>query len=693
MSEWMRNRLSNIDHLLSIATIHLPPTARINSLSKHFFEKLIRYYQEEHNLMSEWMRNTKIESCAPNSTTFEKKFADSLSQHFIEKLIRYYQEEHHLMSEWMRNTKIDCWATLQETICFLSPPSIWPPTVLPSRINSLSQHFFEKLIRYYQEEHNLMSEWMRNTKIESCATMQQTIYFLSPPSILPPTVLPLRKNSLSQHFIEKLIRYYQEEHHLMSEWMRNTKIDCWATLQETICFLSPPSIWPPTVLPSRKNSLIQHFFEKLIRYYQEEHNLMSEWMRNTKIESCATMQQTIYFLSPPSIWPPTVLPSRKDSLSQHFFEKLLRYYQEEHNLMSEWMRNTKIESWATMQEPIYFLSPPSILPPTVLPSRINSLSQHFFEKLIRYYQEEHNLMSEWMRNTKIESCATMQQTIYFLSPPSILPPTVLPSRKDSLSQHFFEKLLRYYQEEHNLMSEWMRNTKIESWATMQEPIYFLSPPSIWPPTVLPSRINSLSQHFFEKLIRYYQEEHNLMSEWMRNTKIESCATMQQTIYFLSPPSILPPTVLPLRKNSLSQHFIEKLIRYYQEEHHLMSEWMRNTKIDCWATLQETICFLSPPSIWPPTVLPSRINSLSQHFFEKLIRYYQEEHNLMSEWMRNTKIESCATMQQTIYFLSPPSILPPTVLPLRKNSLSQHFIEKLIRYYQEEHPYERMNEKH
>ena len=181
-----------------------------------------------------------------------------------------------------------------------------------------------------------------------------------------------------------------------------------------------------------------------------------------------------------------------------------------------------------MQETIYFLSPPSILPPTVLPSRINSLSQHFFEKLIRYYQEEHNLMSEWMRNTKIESCATMQQTIYFLSPPSILPPTVLPSRKNSLSQHFFEKLIRYYQEEHNLMSEWMRNTKIESCATMQETIYFLSPPSILPPTVLPSRINSLSQHFIEKLIRYYQEEHHLMSESLKSK------TLQETI---SPPSI------------------------------------------------------------------------------------------------------------------------------------------------------------
>ena len=138
---------------------------------------------------------------APNSTTFENKFAESA---FFRKLIRYYQEEHNLMSEWMRNTKIESCATLQETICFLSPPSIWPPTVLPSRKNSLS--FFRKIIRYYQEEHNLMSEWMRN--------------------ILPPTVLPLRKNSLSQHFIEKLIRYYQEEHHLMS-WMRNTKIDCW----------------------------------------------------------------------------------------------------------------------------------------------------------------------------------------------------------------------------------------------------------------------------------------------------------------------------------------------------------------------------------------------------------------------------------------------------------------------------------
>ena len=204
-----------------------------------------------------------------------------------------------------------------------------------------------------------MSEWMRNTKIESCATMQQTIYFLSPPSILPPTVLPLRKNSLSQHFIEKLIRYYQEEHHLMSEWMRNTKMrlvtiyfrniagdhllsikkNHLMSMRNTIC---APNLL--SILPSRKNSLSQHFIEKLIRYYQEEHHLMSEWMRNTKIDWCATLQETICFLSPPSIWPPTVLPSRKHSLSQHFFEKLIRYYQEEHNLMSEWMRNTKIES-------------------------------------------------------------------------------------------------------------------------------------------------------------------------------------------------------------------------------------------------------------------------------------------------------------------------------------------------------------
>ena len=219
---------------------------------------------------------------------------------------------------------------------------------------------------------------------------------------------------------------------------------------------------------------------------------------------------------------------------------------------------------------------------------------------------------------------------------------------------------------------------------MQETIYFLSPPSIWPPTVLPSRKNSLSQHFFEKLIRYYQEEHNLMSEWMRNTKIESCATMQQTIYFLSPPSILPPTVLPSRKNSLSQHFFEKLIRYYQEEHNLMSEWMRNTKIDCWATLQETICFLSPPSILPPTVLrwvsifsiyfttfEKKIRWVSQQFFEKLIRYYQEEHNLMSEWMRNTKIDLCNhaadNLIATIHFAP-----KPYTYQFEINSLSQHF---------------------
>ena len=143
-----------------------------------------------------------------------------------------------------------------------------------------------------------MSEWMRNNKTllkcrdyyeQQCrkkfadqhfllifiaTTMQETIYFYRHHPFSPK-----RKNSLSQHFFEKLIRYYQEEHNLMSSW---------ATMQDTIYFLSPPPKWMRTpkirllsnnaghhlpfiatthfVLPSKKISLIQHFFEKLIRY-------------------------------------------------------------------------------------------------------------------------------------------------------------------------------------------------------------------------------------------------------------------------------------------------------------------------------------------------------------------------------------------------------------------------------------------
>ena len=71
------------------------------------------------------------------------------------------------------------------------------------------------------------------------------------------------------------------------------------------------------------------------------------------------MQDTIYFLSPPPILP----PGEKIRWVSIFFEKLIRYYQEEHNLLSEWTRNNKIDSWETMQETEYFLSPPPILPP------------------------------------------------------------------------------------------------------------------------------------------------------------------------------------------------------------------------------------------------------------------------------------------------------------------------------------------
>ena len=191
-------------------------------------------------------------------------------------------------------------------------------------------------------------------------------------------------------------------------------------MQGTIFFLSPPPIGriAPNSPTFEKEFAESAFFRKINKILPRRTQFLSanEWetIKSTLLLQCRTPSNFYLLPPPPPIFPPTVLPRRKNSLSLHFFEKLVRYYQEEHNLMREWMRNTKINSWATMEDTTYFLSPPPILPPTVLPPRKNSLSQHFFEKLVRYYQEEHNLMREWMRNTKIDSLATMQDTTYFL---------------------------------------------------------------------------------------------------------------------------------------------------------------------------------------------------------------------------------------------------------------------------------------
>ena len=92
---------------------------------------------------------------APNSPTFEKEFAESAFFRKINKILLRRTQSYEQMNEKQLN-RLFCNNAGHHLI--LSPPPIFPPTVLPSRKNSLSQHFFEKLIRYYQEEHNLISE-------------------------------------------------------------------------------------------------------------------------------------------------------------------------------------------------------------------------------------------------------------------------------------------------------------------------------------------------------------------------------------------------------------------------------------------------------------------------------------------------------------------------------------------------------
>ena len=75
---------------------------------KHFFEKLLRYYQEERNLMSEWMKWETIKPIlqdiatthfAPNSPTFEKEFAESASFREINMILPRRTQSYEQMNE------------------------------------------------------------------------------------------------------------------------------------------------------------------------------------------------------------------------------------------------------------------------------------------------------------------------------------------------------------------------------------------------------------------------------------------------------------------------------------------------------------------------------------------------------------------------------------------------------------------
>ena len=189
---------------------------------------------------------------------------------------------------------------------------------------------------------------------------------------------------------------------------------------------------------------------------------------------------------------------------------------------------------------------------------------------------------------------------------------------------FSKKLIRYYQEEHNL----------NEWETLKsdagDNLLSIATIHFAPNNYLREKIRWVN-------IRYYQEEHNLMIEWMRNTKIESCNHAADNLLSIAT-IILPPT--PSRKS----------IRWVK--HYFLSKNTTTiTKIE--------FCNNAPTTFYRHHPFCPQ----QYYFFEKKIRW--------------------VSRQSTFYRHHP--FCPQQYL--RKNSLSQHF------YGEHYSSYERMNEKH
>ena len=101
---------------------------------------------------------------SPNSPTFEKKFAKSAFFRKFNKILPRTMQSYERIVEKHKNRLLS--NNTGHHLLLFAPP-ISPQIVPHLRKNSQSQHFFENLIRSYQEQCNLMSESLKNTKIDS----------------------------------------------------------------------------------------------------------------------------------------------------------------------------------------------------------------------------------------------------------------------------------------------------------------------------------------------------------------------------------------------------------------------------------------------------------------------------------------------------------------------------------------------
>ena len=214
-----------------------------------------------------------------------------------------------------------------------------------SRKNSFSQHFFIQKSKTCHETVELTSQWGKNTKNYSWATMPLASAF-RPICNISSALAPLStKNSLSQHFFIQKSKTCHKTVEFTSQLGQNTKTYSWqkcpwqVPLRPHASFLQP---WPRYREKIRSVSIFSYKNQKLVMK-------PLNWRVNGGKTPKTTPGQQCPWQVPSGPYATFLQPlaplSRRNSLSQHFFMQKSKICHEIVEFTSQWGQNTKTYSW------------------------------------------------------------------------------------------------------------------------------------------------------------------------------------------------------------------------------------------------------------------------------------------------------------------------------------------------------------
>ena len=479
-----------------------------------------------------------------------------------------------------KNTKNYSWATMPLASAFRPTCNISSALAPLSRKNSLtSAFFFIQKSKTCHETVEFTSQWGQNTKNYSWATMPLASAF-RPTCNISSALAPLsRKNSLSQHFFIQKSKTCHETVEFTSQWGKTPKTTpgqqcpCKCLQAHMQHFFSPsPAIEKKFAESAFFHTKIKNFAWNRWIYEPNVAKHQKLLLGNNATSKCLHAHMQHFFSPSPAI----------EKNFQHFFIQKSKTCHETVEFTSQWWQNTKNYSWATMPLASAFTPTCNISSALAPLSRKNSLSQHFFIQKSKTCHETVEFTSQWPMGAKHQKlllgnnapgkCLHAHMQHFFSPSPAI-------EKKFAESAFFHTKIK-------NLSwNRWIyepMGTKHQKLLLGNNALASAFRPTCNISSALAplSRKNSLSQHFFIQKSKTCHETVEFTSQWGKNTKNYSWATMPQwwQVPAFTPTCNISSALAPLsRKNSLSQHFFIQKSKTCHETVEFTSQWGKTPK--------------------------------------------------------------------------------------------------------------------